>query len=152
MHIPHSIPFRAIAYVYKKVKDWMFFEPLKASHGEWQKRHRLGTTWQRIGEGIEFSDALARWPEGPEVSRIAFRSVGNKYDEITIVIEVEYGENLYDETRIVSWVDGNPRIVTLSAIPAYTDIYLQGYELRVSVTSLTTEGVTRRVNLQSHSS
>jgi hypothetical protein len=174
----HHIPglgsiVRVTRYLYKKLKDWMFLKTLKEAHWEWQRQHELGTRWTPLGEGIEFSEAFARRPEGPETSRIALRSVGDEYEEITLVIELKSGEGIYDETRRVSNVDKNVRVVTLSDIPAYEEFLLiteedykragliddgknglRGYSAydsyRVRVTSLTKEGITRRVNLKSN--
>ena len=172
----HHIPglgsiIRVTRYLYKKLKDWMFLKTLKEAHWEWQRQHGLGTRWKPLGEGIEFSVAFARRPEGPETSRIALRSVGDAYDEITLVIELKCGDNTYDVTRRVSNVDENSRIIILSDIPAYEQFLLIteedykraglvdngknvlcGYSTydsyRVRVTSLTNQGITRRVDLK----
>jgi hypothetical protein len=150
----------------------MFLKTLKEAHWEWQRQHGLGTRWTPLGEGIEFSAAFARRPEGPNKSRIALRSVGDQYEEITLVIELKSGEGTYDETRRVSDVGKNMRVVTLSDIPAYEKFLLiteedykragliddgknvlRGYSTydsyQVRVTSLTKEGITRRVDLES---
>jgi hypothetical protein len=174
----HHIPglgsiMRVGRYLYKKLKDWMFLKTLKESYWEWQRRHGLGERWTPLGEGIEFSAAFARSPEGPETSRIALRSIGNEYDEITLVIELKSGESIYDATRRVSNVSKNARVVILSDVSVY-ELFLLiteedykrvglidngknvlcGYSTydsyRVRVTSLTTDGITRSVNLKSH--
>jgi hypothetical protein len=172
----HHIPglgsiIRVTRYLYKKLKDWMFLKTLKEAHWEWQRQHGLGTRWKLLGEGIEFSEAFARRPEGPETSRIALRSVGDAYDEITLVIELKCGDDTYDVTRRVSNVNENSRIIILPDIPAYEQFLLIteedykraglvddrknvlcGYSTydsyQVRVTSLTKEGITRRVNLK----
>jgi hypothetical protein len=174
----HHIPglgsiMRVGRYLYKKLKDWMFLKTIKEAHWEWQRQHGLGTRWEPLGEGIEFSEAFATRPEGPETSRIALRSLDDEYDEITLVIELKSGEGTYDETRRVSNVDKNVRVVILSDIPAYKQFLLiteedykraglvddgrnvlRGYSTyesyRVTVTCLTKDGITRSVNLKSN--
>jgi hypothetical protein len=158
--------------LYKKLKDWMFLKTLKESHWEWQRRHALGVRWTPLGEGIEFSNTFARRPEGPETSHIALRSTGDEYDEMTVVIEFKCGESIIDATRYVSNVGKNSRILILHDVPVYQTFFLiteedykragliddgknvlSGYSTydnyRVRVTSLTKDGITRRVNLQS---
>jgi hypothetical protein len=116
--------------------------------------------WEPIGAGIEFSAHLARDPEGPEISQLALRSLGRKYDSAVVVVEAVRGDSdgdavVFDETRIVSGVDKNPRVITLPGIPPFDtyitetgDISETYSSFRVRITSLTEGGVTHAVNLQ----
>jgi hypothetical protein len=71
-HIPGLGPIiRVSRYLYKQLTDWMFLKPIKESHWEWGRRQSLGMRWEPLGEGIEFSEAFARRPEGARVSRSA---------------------------------------------------------------------------------
>jgi hypothetical protein len=173
----HHIPglgsiIRVGKYLYKKLKDWMFLKVLKEAHWEWQRRRGLGTRWTPLGEGIEFSTEFARLPEGPDTSRIALRSVGDAYDEMRVVIELQCGESKIDVTRYVSNVGKNSTILMLHDLPAYETFFLiteEDYKraglindgknvlrsystydtYQVRVTSLTKDGITRKVNLRS---
>ena len=173
----HHIPglgtiIRVGKYLYKKLKDWMFLKILKEAHWGWQRRHGLGTRWTPLGEGIEFSTKFARVPEGPDTSCIALRSIGDAYDEMTVVIELQCGESKIDVTRYVSNINKNNTILQLSYIPAYETFFLiteEDYKraglindgknvlrsystydsYQVRATSLTKNGITRKVNLRS---
>jgi hypothetical protein len=136
----------------------MFLPTLQAAHTAWLRHTALGSTWSQIGEGIEFSEHLAREPEGSKISRLALRSLGRKYDQAVVVVEsikgdADRGVVVFDETRIVSGVDKNPRVIALPSIPPYlTDLTETGITdstFRVRITSLTEDGITRAVNLRS---
>jgi hypothetical protein len=139
----------------------MFLPTLKAAHRAWLGHRALGSIWEPIGAGIEFSAHLARDPEGPEISQLALRSLGRKYDSAVVVVEAVRGDSdgdavVFDETRIVSGLDKNPRVIALPSIPTYRlNITEAGHItetysfLRVRITSLAEGGITRAVNLRS---
>jgi hypothetical protein len=144
-----------------KLRQWLFLPTLEASNTPRLRYTALGSFWHAIGEGIEFSEKLAREPEGPKISRVALRSLGRKYDQAVVVVEAIRGDLygdafVFDETCTVSGVDKNPRVITLPSIPPY-DLYItktgnitETYtSFRVRITSLTEGGITRAVNLRS---
>jgi hypothetical protein len=138
----------------------MFLPTLEAANIAHLRYRALGSFWKPIGAGIEFLEKLAREPEGPEISRLALRSLGRKYDQAVVVVEAIRGDSdgdavIFDETRIVSGVDKNPRVITLPSIPPVHlyitetgDIAESYSSFRVRITSLTEGGVTRAVNVR----
>src|SRR6516162_2183020 len=144
-----------------KLRQWLFLPTFEAANTAHRQRTDLGFFWHTIGEGIQFSEKLAREPEGPKISRVALRSLGRKYDQAVVVVEAIRGDLygdafVFDETYTVSGVDKNPRVKTLPSIPPY-DLYItetgdiaETYtSFRVRITSLTEGGITRTVNLRS---
>jgi hypothetical protein len=117
IHIP---PLKLISDALKKIYWWfkskLFWKPVLASHRSWLKRTGIGSKWELIGEDIEYSQSLARWPEGPEQSKIAFRTKnGRMFSSVTLVIETVGGRYVHDGTKILKDVVYNTYFFAKSA-------------------------------------
>jgi hypothetical protein len=142
IHVP---PLKFISDIIKKVYWWakskIFWESILASHRHWQSRRGIGSRWESIGEGIEYSQSLARWPEGPEQSKIALRTTNGKtYNSVTLTVETVGGKYIHDETKILTDIGATPRITTLSGWPVYRLFVSEGrisssydtYQIRIT--------------------
>jgi hypothetical protein len=153
IHLP---PLGMVHGVVKRVYWWfkskLFWKTIYASHKRWLERTGLGSDSDKMGDDIECSVSSARWPEGPEESRIAFRTEnGRRFDAITFVVEALGGKFDYDATGTISFVSDQPRYTTLPGFPAYrtyasedsVTVPYSGY--RVRITQVTENGVSKSV-------
>lgn len=162
MDFPSGIAVKIVAgiiSVFRKVYDfirkWLFHETWQISHRAWLARYALGSKWVPLGDDIDVSISLARSREGPKVSRIALRSRGRKFDALTVVVEAFRGNVIFDETRIVSGLESEMRILMLPAFPIYSinaseerGIWSSYDDYCVRITSLTENGVAHNVDLR----
>lgn len=152
-------PFKLISDGLKKIYWWaktkLFWKSVLGAHRHWLKRTGIGYKWESIGEGIEYSASLARWPEGPEQSKIMLRTKNGKtYDSITLVIETEGGKYIHEETKAVTDIGATPRITTLSGWPVYRlfaredDIFSSYDTYQIRITHLVENHESRSVDFR----
>ena len=157
----HPPPFKFIIDVLKRIYWWfktkLFWKSVLASHRHWTRRTGIGSSWKTIGKDIEYSESLARWPEGPEQSKVAVRTKnGRKFDSVVFVVEANPYSSKYvhEETRTVTDVGEIPRIIILTGFPTYRTIVREGgifssYDAyRIRISHLVENKVGRYVNLE----
>jgi hypothetical protein len=156
--IHHFPPMGWLRTLFRKIYWWckgnLFFGSVLASHKEWLVKTGLGSDWEEIGEDIEYSLSVARWPEGPDASKIALRTKnGTKFDSVTFVVEASGGKLTCDATGTISFLSELPRYTTLVGFPVSRTYVSEGSTYRsygdytVYITQVTENRVSKHVHL-----
>lgn len=110
--------FRALHWAFTYLTRALFSGTYRRSHELWAKRHRLGAHWNACGQHLEYSVYIAQAtdPE-PRISRIAFRSVNEDIDTLSVVFEADSDTARYQERIAMVNVNRKPIVWTMTNVP-----------------------------------
>ncbi|MBM5573009.1 MULTISPECIES: hypothetical protein [Deefgea] len=110
--------FTLVRWAYGYVTKWLFLNTYRKSHQIWTDRHQLGAYWTKCGEYFEYSYNFAlQVDDRDQKSKIAFKSLRNDIQRISLIFETESVVARYQEYIKLNDLTEKPIIMSLSNIP-----------------------------------
>lgn len=96
----------------------LFLGAYSKSHNRWVDRHRLGTSWDAIGEYLEYSLYLALEVDpDPKVPKIAIRAKDCVIDDLVLIFEAQAGSSNFQEHIKAINISSTPAVFSMGSIP-----------------------------------